>query len=113
MAATGDRCQGAVLTLGPRSRVCGSAADKHPGLRIMSELSATPLPRFGAEFGGGGGGGAGRQQHGLQLVDGCRPETLAAIWAACPVPSRDCHLITPPCNFIRCSNRDKQGVSSK
>ena len=26
---------------------------------------------------------------------------------------RDCHLMAPPCNFIRCFNRDKQGVSSK
>ena len=28
-----------------------------------------------------------------------------------PSHRRDCHLITPPCNFIRCFNRDKQGVS--
>ena len=26
---------------------------------------------------------------------------------------RDCHLMAPPCAFIRCLNRDKQGVSSK
>ena len=26
---------------------------------------------------------------------------------------RDCRFMAPPCNFIRCSNRDKQGVSSK
>ena len=26
---------------------------------------------------------------------------------------RDCHLMAPPCTFIRCFNRNKQGVSSK
>ena len=26
---------------------------------------------------------------------------------------RDCHLMAPPCTFIRCFNSDKQGVSSK
>ena len=26
---------------------------------------------------------------------------------------RDCHLMVPPCTFIRCFNRDNQGVSSK
>ena len=26
---------------------------------------------------------------------------------------RDCHLITPPCTFIRCFNRDTQEVPSK
>ena len=26
---------------------------------------------------------------------------------------RDCHLMAPPCTFIRCFNGDKQGVSSK
>ena len=26
---------------------------------------------------------------------------------------RDCHLVAPPCTFIRCFNRGKQGVSAK
>ena len=26
---------------------------------------------------------------------------------------RDCHLMAPPCTFIRCFNRDKQGVSAQ
>ena len=33
-------------------------------------------------------------------------------WWQKMVPSRrrDCHLMAPPCTFIRCFNRDKQGV---
>ena len=40
--------------------------------------------------------------------------TLCGHWmsGACS-RRRDCHLIAPPCNFIRCFNRDKQGVPSK
>ena len=26
---------------------------------------------------------------------------------------RDCHLMAPPCTFMRCFNRDKQGVSTQ
>ena len=40
--------------------------------------------------------------------------TSASEAAGPPPPSRrrDCHLMAPPCTFIRCFNRDKQGVSS-
>ena len=38
--------------------------------------------------------------------------TEPAVWTGLNSRRRDCHLMAPPCTFIRCSNSDKQGVPS-